>query len=141
MRVVVAGSRNITDYDFVVRTIVESGFTPTLIIEGGQRSYQGYPLAQIVGGVDWLAWKWATQNHVRVHTEYALWDAHGKAAGPIRNRKMAEIGDALIAIPWGKSKGTRNMILTMRLLGKPVFIREYPELPSLEQAGEAVKSK
>lgn len=128
MKVVVAGSRNITDYDFVARVIAESGFTPTLIIEGGQRSYQGHPLAKIVGGVDWLAWKWAKHHGIAVHTEYALWDAYGKMAGPIRNKKMAQTGDALIAIPWGESKGTRNMILAMRLLNKPIFIREYPEL-------------
>jgi hypothetical protein len=37
---------------------------------------------------------------------------------------MAQMGDALVAIPEGKSKGTRNMILAMRLLGKPIFVKE-----------------
>jgi hypothetical protein len=37
---------------------------------------------------------------------------------------MAEIGDALVAIPEGKSRGTRNMILAMRLVDKPIFIKE-----------------
>jgi hypothetical protein len=124
MKVIISGSRWIQDYKIVADAIAESGFKPTLIIEGGQRSYSGYPVAKIVGGVDWLASQWAKAHGVEVHTEYALWDVHGKSAGPIRNRVMAEMGDVLIAIPEGKSKGTRDMILAMRLLNKPIFVKE-----------------
>lgn len=124
MKVIVSGSRYIQDYKIVADAIAESGFTPTLIIEGGQRSYSGYPVARIVGGVDWLANQWAKAHGIEVRTEYALWDVHGKMAGPIRNRVMAEMGDALIAIPEGKSRGTRNMILAIRLVDKPIFVKE-----------------
>lgn len=122
MKVVVAGSRYITDYDIVARAIALSGWKPTLIIEGGQRSYQGYPKAKVVGGVDWLALQWAIRNGIPYHTEYALWDVEGRAAGPLRNRRMAQIGDVLVAIPQGESRGTRNMILAMRVVCKPVFV-------------------
>src|ERR1041385_1222218 len=124
MKVIVSGSRWIQDYKIVADAIAESGFKPTLIIEGGQRSYAGFSVAKVVGGVDWLANQWAKAHGIDVHTEYALWDVHGKAAGPIRNRVMAEIGDVLVAIPEGKSRGTRNMILAMRLAGKPIFVKE-----------------
>lgn len=40
----------------------------------------------------------------------AKWKEYGKAAGPMRNKKMAENADALIAFWDGKSKGTANMI-------------------------------
>lgn len=35
------------------------------------------------------------------------WEKHGKAAGPIRNKKMAEYADAVILFPGGK--GTASM--------------------------------
>jgi hypothetical protein len=54
----------------------------------------------------------------------ADWDQHGKAAGPIRNREMAEYADELIALWDGKSRGTKNMIDEMLKVGKPVHI--YP---------------
>lgn len=60
-------------------------------------------------GADTLAAQWARDNGV-IHELYpADWKTHGKAAGPIRNRKMAESGlDILIAFPGGK--GTADMI-------------------------------
>lgn len=36
------------------------------------------------------------------------WAKHGKAAGPIRNRQMADYADAVIAFPGGK--GTESML-------------------------------
>ena len=40
----------------------------------------------------------------------ADWDTHGKSAGYVRNKQMAEYATHLIAIWDGKSKGTKNMI-------------------------------
>ena len=40
------------------------------------------------------------------------------AAGPIRNKEMAQNGDFLVAFWDGKSKGTKNMIKTMKACGK-----------------------
>ena len=53
---------------------------------------------------------------------YLDWNKHGKAAGPIRNRQMAEYADCLIAVWDGKSRGTKNMIDEMNKLMKPVFL-------------------
>lgn len=57
----------------------------------------------------------------------ADWKTHGRAAGPIRNRAMAEIADALIAVWDGKSRGTKNMIETARELGLRVFVFRIDE--------------
>ena len=46
------------------------------------------------------------------------WKAHGKAAGPIRNKLMAEYGDMLVLFWDGKSKGSGNMLKTMQSLNK-----------------------
>jgi hypothetical protein len=51
----------------------------------------------------------------------ADWDTHGKAAGPIRNRQMAEYGDALLLIWDGESRGSKNMRQEMLALDKPVY--------------------
>ena len=51
----------------------------------------------------------------------ADWEAHGKAAGPIRNRQMAEYADALLLIWDGESRGSASMKKEMLKLNKPVY--------------------
>lgn len=46
----------------------------------------------------------------------------GKAAGPIRNIDMAKIGNTLIAIWDGRSKGTLNMIKVAEKRGLKVMV-------------------
>ena len=60
----------------------------------------------------------------KLHPELfpADWDKHGRAAGPIRNKQMADYADVLIAVWDGKSRGTKNMIDEMNKLMKPVYI-------------------
>jgi len=61
-------------------------------------------------GIDPLVEPWA-KAHGLTYTAYpALWDQHGRSAGPRRNLQMAEEGDALVAIWDGKSRGTLGMI-------------------------------
>jgi hypothetical protein len=55
----------------------------------------------------------------------ADWDSYGNAAGPIRNKQMAEYADALIAFWDGKSKGTKNMIEQAEKLGLKVKVVRY----------------
>lgn len=55
----------------------------------------------------------------------AEWDKYGKSAGPIRNKKMADMADALIAIWDGGSRGTKNMIQTAERNGLRVFVYRY----------------
>lgn len=74
------------------------------------------------GNVDLAGEEWARGNGIPIKRFPADWDKHGKAAGPIRNREMAEYADVLIAIWDGKTKGTANMILEMHRQGKPVFV-------------------
>jgi len=61
-------------------------------------------------GADTLGMLWADFMDIPVKKFPADWDKNGKAAGPIRNKQMAEYADALIAFWDGKSKGTKNMI-------------------------------
>jgi len=98
MKVIIAGSRTITNYDLVEDHILQSGFAIEEVVCGE------------ASGVDSLGKEYAEQFQVPVTSFKPNWKEEGKAAGPIRNRKMAEYADALIAIWDGKSRGTLNMI-------------------------------
>lgn len=128
MKVVVSGSRFITDYTVVQKAIQDSGFEITELVSGKEPN-----------GVDRLGEEWAVKHGVPVKPFYADWtdiwhpDAivkkqkgSGKlydvTAGPRRNQAMAEYADALIAIPKDKSKGTRDMIKRAKKMGLRVFI-------------------
>jgi hypothetical protein len=53
----------------------------------------------------------------------ADWEQHGKAAGPIRNREMAQAGaDLCLAFPLGESRGTWNCVNECKKAGIPVKV-------------------
>ena len=113
MKTIVAGSRDFTDYELLKRQVnyyrAHKGII-TEIVSGGAR------------GADMLGEQYAIEFNLPLKIFPADWDKHGRAAGPIRNRQMADYADALIAVWDGQSRGTKNMINTMRVLGKSVFI-------------------
>ena len=102
MKVIIAGSRDITDMALVEHAIRESRFRISEVVCGMAR------------GVDALGKEWAEDRNIPVMPFHADWSVHGKAAGYKRNSAMAEYADALIAVWDGRSKGTRNMIYLAR---------------------------
>ena len=74
-------------------------------------------------GCDKLGERWALENNIPIKKFPADWQKYGKRAGMIRNRQMAEYGEALVAIWNGKSRGTGNMIKTARELGLKVVVQ------------------
>lgn len=121
MKLIIAGSRNTADaVDEVCCAIheFELARAVTELVSGAS------------GNVDLAGEEWARENNIPVKRFPADWDKHRKAAGPIRNREMAEYADALLAIWDGKSKGTANMILEMHRQSKPVFVWRVNECGS-----------
>ena len=110
MKVIVAGGRDITNFNLVEEAIAISGFEVSEIVSGKAK------------GVDTLGEVWALKHNIPVEAFPADWNAHGRSAGPIRNRQMAEYADALVAIWDGESKGTANMIQQARKNKLNVFI-------------------
>ena len=110
MRVIVAGSRSITDPHYVRKAIRLSGFEVSLVVCGE------------ANGVDKLGADWARQCSVSVASYPADWKTHGYAAGFKRNRQMADNADALIAIWDGRSRGTEDMIQVAKAKGLRVFV-------------------
>jgi len=110
MKVIIAGSRKETNYDVVKNAIEFSEYKITTVISGGCR------------GVDKFGEQWAKENKIPLQVFKADWAKYGRAAGPKRNRQMAEEADALIAILYPKSRGTNDMIKTALKQGLKVFV-------------------
>lgn len=111
MRVIIAGSREILNYVDLLEAISESNFEITTVISGG------------AAGVDSLGEKWAKDNGTTLEVYPAEWAKYGKRAGPVRNQRMAEAGDALIAVMLRKgTRGTLDMIEKASGMGLKVHI-------------------
>ena len=115
-KVVVFGSREFDDYDYLKETLVQQFKYKHLepsdvtIVEGGAK------------GADALA-EFFAKEHSVTHKKFpADWDKHGKSAGHIRNSEMAKYCDFGIAFWDGESKGTRSMIEKLERLDKEVLI-------------------
>lgn len=120
MKVIVCGSRN-WPRDHRVTIVRELAKLPSnaVIITGGAR------------GVDEFADAVArTQRRSRIIVP-ANWDRHGKAAGPIRNQLMLDLGpDLVIAFrATGESHGTDDMVRRAKKAGITVNV--------IHQGGEA----
>ena len=106
MRVIVAGGRDFKNWELLCETLNEKKDLIDEVVCGE------------AWGADRFGKTWAMTNNVPVKSFPAQWDKYGRAAGPIRNKEMAEYADYLIAFWDGKPRGTRNMIETMKKLGK-----------------------
>ena len=110
MKLIIAGSRDLTEVALVEAAMVRFGLEPDEVVSGCAR------------GADQAGASWAAHNDVYIRAMPARWDQFGKAAGMRRNAEMAKYGDVLLAIWDGKSRGTANMIDQMNRLEKPVHI-------------------
>jgi len=61
-------------------------------------------------GADKLGERWAREHNIPCMVFPADWKEHGKRAGYVRNKEMAENATHLIAFHDGKSRGTQMMI-------------------------------
>lgn len=55
------------------------------------------------------------------------WNKYGKAAGHLRNMKMAEVADMAVVIWNGVSPGSKNMVDCMKKLKKPYVLKLVDE--------------
>lgn len=92
--------------------------------------YQVSIVSGMARGADRLGYEFAYANEVTLYAFPADWDKYGKRAGYIRNQRMGDFADGLLAFWDGRSKGTGHMINYMQHLKKPVHIVRYqPEEP------------
>lgn len=113
MKVIIAGSRRITDPHLVAWAMdraIEHGLVVTEVVSGKEPH-----------GVDRLGELWADAHGVPVRPFPARWEEFGprgsparRRAGPARNEEMACYAEALVALPDIESRGTRDMIQRAR---------------------------
>jgi hypothetical protein len=109
IRVIVAGTRDFSDYAFLRDKLdrILSSRLNVEIVSGGAR------------GADSLGERYAVERGLTLRRIPAFWDLFDKAAGHIRNRRMAWYGTHLVAFWDKKSKGTRGMIELASSEGMP----------------------
>lgn len=110
MKVIIAGGREIEDYELLLEAVLNAGFDITSVVSGTAR------------GADKMGERFAEETGLPIYQFPAKWEEYGRAAGPIRNQVMAEFGDALIALWDGKSRGTKGMIDLAKKKGIPVHV-------------------
>ena len=116
-KVIIAGCRDFTDYELLREKCdyhLQNLRLEDIVIVSGHAS-----------GADSLGERYAQERGFQLETYPADWKAHGRAAGPIRNAKMANGAHALIAFWDGKSRGTKNMIETARKYNLKVAVVRY----------------
>lgn len=113
IKLLVCGGRDYSDQSKIFSKLdaVHAKRPICLIIEGG------------ANGADAMARAWATLRAIHVCTIMALWNAHGRAAGPLRNEAMLSLKpDGVLAFSGGR--GTASMVSLARAAGiKVVEVR------------------
>jgi hypothetical protein len=115
MKVIIAGSRGITDYSLIQRVMEPLlwAWGITEVVSGGAR------------GVDQLGETWASRNNIPIRQFIPDWNGYaGKRAGLVRNTQMADYAQGLVAFWDGSSRGTKHMIDTARLKGLKIHVHQ-----------------
>ena len=112
MKVIIAGSRGFSDFSLLFSKCEEilENQIDIEIVSGTAK------------GADKLGEHYASLKGHSVIQFPADWDKHGKAAGYVRNKEMAEYSDALIAFWDGESKGTKHMIDLAQTKGLKIHV-------------------
>jgi hypothetical protein len=114
VKVVIAGSRNLV--------------VSARVISDELARFEGVgSITEVVSGaapgVDKCGEDFARYHRLGLRCFPANWERHGKAAGPIRNKEMAEYADAaLVFCREQPTPGSSNMATWMLALGKPVRV-------------------
>lgn len=108
MKLLIAGSRGITDFDLSAHIPPET----TVIISGGAK------------GVDTLAEKYADEHGYEKIIIKPDYNTYGRGAPLRRNEEMVELADMVLVIWDGQSRGTKYTANYAKKKNKPTIIVE-----------------
>ena len=118
IKVIIAGSRTFNDYELLAKVCdhMLCNQDEVEIVSGKEPK-----------GADKLGELYAEEKGYRITDFPAYWGEFGNAAGPMRNKQMAEYADALIAFWNGDTikSGTYNMIQIAKSMELKVKVCEY----------------
>lgn len=106
MKLLIVGSRSITDFDL-------SPYVPPevdTIISGGAR------------GIDSLAEQYADLHHLSKYILQPRYDLYGRAAPLKRNERMVDMADAVLVVWDGRSRGAQYTLKYARKADKPLTL-------------------
>jgi hypothetical protein len=116
-RVIIAGGRDFNDWELlrmkVSYYLLQLEPSEVEIVSG------------CCGGADQLGEEYSILYGYPLKEFEADWKKYGKAAGPIRNKQMAEYATHLIAFWNWKSDGTRDMIKQATEAGLKIIVVNY----------------
>lgn len=115
MKVAIVGSRDFTNYESFKTYLEQIPIKPELIVSGGSK------------GTDKLAERYAKENKIELKIFYPDWEKYGLSAGPLRNQKIVDSCDIMIAFPSKNGKGTQDSIRKCNTSNKKCFIIELKE--------------
>lgn len=115
MRILITGGRNWKDYAVIHNAIIDQTVglraEEVTIVHGDAR------------GADTIAGGVARKFGMTEESHPADWNTHHRAAGPIRNQKMVDLGaDYALAFLEEGSKGTADCIKRIKKAGIPLTI-------------------
>ncbi len=126
-RIIIAGTRTAPDEETMRAIDAGSwqwrfdGDVEIEVVSGGCR------------GPDLAGERWARERGYAIKRFDADWKTHGRAAGPIRNRAMAEYADSAIIVWDGVSRGAKSMIREALDCGLQVAVMTYKPISSRHQ--------
>lgn len=115
MRVLVCGGRDYSDRDAVWRELnsLNLKYGRLTVIQGG------------AGGADKSAREWCLHvPSVHMINEPADWEAHGRAAGPLRNQRMIDEHKPEMVLAFPGGRGTADMVRRAHAAG--IFVNRVP---------------
>ena len=117
-KIAISGSRDIIN-EGLVRDLLKPHLTGDVVMLVGD----------CPRGVDRIATELATELGIHCTVFEADWEAHGRAAGPLRNRKMVADADQLVAIKrtGSANKGTSSAIAEAERASVEVVTYEVAE--------------
>lgn len=113
MKLIIAGGRDyfptFTEYKNIRKLVASNN--PSEIVSGKNKTVSYVKrhdrTIKVIRGGDYIGERIAKRLNIPVTGFPANWNEYGRAAGPIRNKEMAEYADAVILLPGGN--GTANM--------------------------------
>jgi len=119
MKIAIVGSRTFNDYEFVKQMFFQvlelegSTLDNVEIVSGGAR------------GVDSLAYRLAKELGIPIKVYFPNYHKYGRKAPLIRNTKIVNYADIVIAIPTPESRGTWDTINKAKNKGIKVYLPNW----------------